>query len=294
MANVIKDIKIGKRAKISQAQQYMIFAVFGATLFLGAAIAVVVKSVAKIGFSASVIAAEEQSIVGFSNTIKNIGICPKPKGDIYTDEELKNCKPDTINVSSVPNTLRSEILRTIASNKALESVPSQANANCVNSETGKNYTYSELEKKYTDAGDDEEKLVAAGNLIRTCSALRIIPDALPAFKNEEALLASVDQIFRDSGATPESLRPTDESGVADFGTNLYSTSVRLTIETNTRNLHVFLRNVEHSIRNFNIDRATIAWGSNNSVEFSAFGTAYYMQPSVINIASKTFRVGGKN
>lgn len=294
MANLVKDIKIGKRAKITQAQQYMILAVFGATLFLGAAIAVVVKSVAKIGFSASVIAAEEQSIAGFSDTIKNIGICPKPKGSVYTDEELKNCKPDTINVSTIPGTLRSEILKTIASNKALESVPSQANANCVNPETNKNYTYKELEENYEKSANDEEKLVAAGNLIRTCSALRIIPDALPAFKNEEALLASVDQIFRDSGATPESLRPTDESGVAEFGTNLYNISVRLAIETNTRNLHVFLRNVEHSIRNFNIDRATISWGSNNSVEFAAFGTAYYMEPSVIDITSKTLRVGGKN
>ena len=293
MANVIKDIKIGKRAKITQAQQYMILAVFGATLFLGAAMAVVAKSITKIGFSASVIAAEEQSIAGFSNTIKNIGICPKPKGEVYTDEELKNCKPDTINVSSIPGTLRSEILKTIASNEALESVPNQANANCVNPETGKNYTYSELEKKYDDAGENEEELIAAGNLIRTCSALRIIPDALPSFKNEEALLASVDQIFRDSGATPESLRPTDESTIADFGTNLNSVSVRLAIETNTRNLHVFLRNVEHSIRNFNIDRATISWGSNNSVEFSAFGTAYYMEPSVISITSKTLKAGGK-
>lgn len=297
MVSVVKDIKIGKRAKITQAQQYMILAVFGATLFLGAAIAVVMKSITKIGFSASVIMAEDQSIVSFSNAIRDIGICTKPKGEVYTDDELKSCNPDSINVSSTSSnlvgTLRYEILKTIASNKALESVANQSKSNCVNPKTGKNYTYSELEQNYNDAGEDGEKLIAAGNLIRTCSALRVIPDALPAYKNEEALLASVDQIFRDSGTTPESLRPTEETQLASFGNNLYANSVRLSIETTTKDLHVFLRNVEHSIRNFNIDRATISWGSNDSVEFSAFGTAYYMDPSTITVTSKTIKPGGK-
>ncbi|MBR3252778.1 hypothetical protein IKF84_01770 [Candidatus Saccharibacteria bacterium] len=293
MVSLVKDIKIGKRAMITQAQQYMILAVFGATLFLGAAIAVVMKSVTKIGFSASVIMAEDQSIVSFSNAIRDIGICPKPKGEVYTDDELKKCSPDTINVSSIPGTLRYEILKTTASNKALESVANQSKSSCVNPKTGKNYTYSELEKNYDDAGEDEEKLIAAGNLIRTCSALRVIPDALPTYKNEEALLASVDQIFRDSGTTPESLRPTEESGLAGFGNNLYTISVRLSIETGTKDIHVFLRNVEHSIRNFNIDRATISWGSNSSIEFSAFGTAYYMEPSSLLVSTKTIKPGGK-
>ena len=117
MVNIVKDIKIGKRAKITQAQQYMIFAVFGATLFLGAAIAVVMKSVGKIGFSANVIIEQDQSIVSFSNAIKTIGICPKPSGEVYNDDELKKCNPNGTKVSNVPGTLRSEILETIASNK---------------------------------------------------------------------------------------------------------------------------------------------------------------------------------
>ena len=292
MVSLVKDIKIGKRAMITQAQQYMILAVFGATLFLGVAIAVVMKSVAKIGFSASVIMAEDQSIVSFSNAIRDIGICAKPKGEVYSNEELEKCQPDTINVSSVPGTLRYEILKTIASNEALESVANQSKSNCINPKTQKNYTYDELEQNYNDAGTDQEKLIAAGNLIRTCSALRVIPDALPSYKNEEALLASVDQIFRVSGSTPESLRPTEESTLASFGNNLYTISVRLSIETGTRDLHVFLRNVEHSIRNFNIDRATISWGSNSSIDFSAFGTAYYMLPSSVNVISKTIKPGG--
>ena len=295
MVSVVKDIKVGKRAKITQAQQYMVLAVLGATLFLGAAIAVAMKSITKIGFSADVIAAQDQSIISFSDVIKKIGICSKPKGEVYTDDELKKCEPNSINASSVPGTLRSEILETIASNKALESVASRKNSNCTNPKTGKSYTYQELEQNYIDAGENEEWLIAASNLIRTCSALRVIPDALPASrtKNEEALLASVDKIFRDSGTQPESLSPTDETESAGFGINLYTISVRLGIKTDTKTVHTFLRNVEHSIRNFNVERATISWNSNGIIEFQARGTAYYMTPSTISVINKTIKSGAK-
>lgn len=289
---MVKDISLGKRAKITQAQQYMIFAVLGAAIFLGAAIAVVINSVNKIAFSANVIAVEDQSIVSFSDTIKNIGICPKPKGQVYTDDELKKCKPDSVNVSSVPNTLRSNILENMAANSALESVPNQQNASCINPATNKNYTYREMEDKYS-AAEGDDQLIAAVNLIKSCSALRVIPDALPAFKNEEALLASIDKIFRDSGTEPESLSPTDETDLASFGNNLYTISVRLAIESGAGTVHTLLNNIERSIRNFNVERATIEWSSNDSINFQARATAYYMLPTSLSITEKTIKPGGK-
>ena len=254
-----KDLNLGKRAKITQAQQFMILAVFGASIFLGAAIAVVINSISKIGFSATIIATEDQSIVAFSDTIKNIGICKKPKGEVYTDDELKACNPNSIDVSQVPGTLRSNIVEQMASNSALASVPKDASAECINPDTSVTYTYDELEGKYaaaTEDGSDEEKSKAV-SLLKTCSALRVIPDALPAFKNEEALLASVDQLFRDSGTEPESLSPTDETDWATFGSNLYTISVRLALESNTGTVTTLMNNVERSIRNLNIERATI-------------------------------------
>lgn len=290
-----KEIKLGKRAKITQAQQYMALAVFGAAVFLGAAIAVVINSVNKITFSADIITAQDQAIVNFSDTIKNIGICKKPSGKVYSDDELKKCSPNSVTASDVPNTLRSNILENMASNTALASVPNQSNPDCINPKTSKNYTYKELEDNYAAAGEskDEERLIAASNLIKACSSLRVIPDALPAFKNEEALLASIDRIFRDSGTEPESLSPTGETDWAPFGNNLYTISVRLAIESGAGTVHTFLSNVERSIRNFNIERATIEWSSNNTINFQARATAYYMLPSTLSISDKTIKPGGK-
>ena len=280
-----------KRAIISKAQQYMILAVLGASLFLGAAVAVVVKSISRISYNASVIAAEDQSIVAFSDTIKNIGICTKPSGSVYTDDELKKCDPDSINASSVPNTLRSNILEVLAGSKALESVANQSTNNCINPTTGKNYTFKELDAKY-DSAETASELSAASDLIKTCSALRVIPEALPAYENEEALLASIDRIFRLSGTEPESLSPTEETGVANYGNNLYTISVRLGIEANAGTVNTFLDNVERSIRNFNINVASINWSSNNSIDFQANGTAFYMLPTELNISSKVIKAGG--
>lgn len=282
----------GKRAKISQAQQLMILATFGAAIFLGAAIAVIINSINKISFSANVIMAQDQSIVSFSDTIKNIGICPKPAGKVYTDEELKKCSPNSVSSASVPNTLRSNIIQNMASNKALASVPNESNASCINPTTNKNYTYRELEDQYASAESDED-LAKASNLIKACSALRVIPDALPAYKNEEALLASIDKIFRDSGTEPEALSPTDETDWAPFGTNLYTISVRLGIEASAGTVTTLLNNTERSIRNLNIERATIEWSGNDAIDFQARATAYYMMPSNLSITDKTIRPGGK-
>lgn len=281
-----------KRAQISQAQQYMIFAVLGASIFLGAAIAVVINSINKISFSANVIVAQDQSIIGFSDAIKNIGICGKPSGQVYSDDELKKCSPNNINVANVPNTLRSNILNNIASNKALASVPNENDAGCINQATGKNYTYQELEENYSNA-ESEEAIAAAVGLIKTCSSLRVIPDALPAFKNEEALLASVDKIFNISGANLQSLSPTDETDGAPFGANLYTISVHLALEGGTDVVHRLLNNLELSIRNFNVDRATIDWSSNGSIDLKATASAYYMTPSTLMVTDKSISSGGR-
>lgn len=293
---LIKGANLGKRAKILQAQQYMILAVLGATIFLGAAVAVVMKSINRISFSANVIIAQDQSIVAFSDTIRNIGICPRPSGSVYTDDEIKKCTPNSISTDSVPGSLRSEILENLASNTALESVANRNTTNCINPDSNpkKNYTYKELQDNYEKAQNNgtEEDLIKAVALIKSCSALRVIPEALPAFKNEEALLASVDKIFRISGTEPESLSPSEDTGVANYGVNLYTIPVRLSIESDAGTVNTLLDNVEKSIRNFNIDRATIEWSGNNKVEFQAQATAFYMTPSVLNILTNTIKAGG--
>lgn len=285
-----REIAFTKIAKITQAQQYMLLAVLGASIVLGVALAIIIHAINQISFNSNVIAEEEKTIVQYSDAIKNIGVCTKPKGTIYTDDELKKCNPDSISVSSVPGTLRSNILMNLASNEALNSVPKEASSSCINPATGKNFTYEELEANY-DKADDTASLVAASELIQSCSALRVIPDALPAFKNEEALLASLNKVFLDSGWKPESLSPTGDVTSAGFGTNLNAISLRLSVEADAAITKTVLDNVERSIREFNINRATIEWSGANSITLQAQATAYYMNPSTLSEVTKTIKPG---
>ncbi|MBQ7202097.1 hypothetical protein IJS18_01780 [Candidatus Saccharibacteria bacterium] len=289
-----KEVAIEKRAKISQAQQYMLLAVLGAAIFLGVAVSMIFHFINQISFNVRVIAEEEKAIVAYSNAIRDIGVCKKPHGSIYSEDELKHCNPDTIDVSTVPGTLRANIMDDLAADDSLNSVPKESSS-CINPYTGKKYSYDELNDIYNKADTDDD-LIAASELILSCSALRIIPDALPAFKNEEALLSSLNKIFLLTGIEPETLTPTGSSGVSSIGTNLQSISVRLSVESNTATTVNFLENVERSIREFNIDRATIEWASNDTLILQAQAEAFYMQPSQLMETNQTVKVeqkGGK-
>ncbi len=287
-----KEVAVGKRAIISQSQQYVLLAVLGASIFLGVTIALVLHFVTKISFNSNVIAEEEKAITAYSNAIRDIGVCQKPKGTIYTDDEIKRCNPATVSISSVPGTLRANILEKMANNEALNSVPNENIQGCINQVTNKNYTYAELDEFYNNAKTDEE-IIAASNRIRACSALRIIPDALPAYFNEEALMSSLNKIFILSKWEPESLSPTGTSSASSIGTNMRSMSLNLAVEANTATTVDFLDNVERSIREFNITRATIEWGSNDTLILNAQATAYYMTPSTLKETDKTIKAGGK-
>ncbi len=286
-----KEVAIGKRAKISEAQQYMLLSVLGASIILGVAISLTVHFVQQIIFNAKVIAAEEQSISAYSNTIKNTGVCKQPTGSVYTDSELAKCTPDDIEVSEIPNTLRSNILEKLAANQALNSVPNEQNASCVNPNTGKNYTYKELNDIYSKAKSSDE-LVSASQLIKSCSALRIIPDALPAFKNEEALLASLNKLFIISGWEPESLSPGGSETTVGNPGELSPIPVNLTIEASTATTMSVLNNIERSIRNFDFERATFEWNNDLTLNFQAQASAYYVLPSTISEVETTIEAEG--
>ncbi len=286
-----KEVAIGKRAKISEAQQYMLLSVLGAAIFLGVAISLISHFIQQISFNAKVIIAEDQAITAYSDVIKSTGICLSPKGSVYTDQELSKCDPDSIEVSEIPGTLRSNILVNLAANKALNSVPKEDDSSCINPTTGKNFTYKELENQYNTA-DGTNELIAASQLIKNCSALRVIPDALPAFKNEEALLASLNKLFLASNWEPESLSPSGTTSASSLSNGLNAISVNVSVEADSATTTNVLNNIEHSIRDFNIERATIEWGGNDSLILKAAATAYYMNESTIQETKKTITPEG--
>ena len=287
-----KEVAISKRIKISEAQQHMIMAVLGASLILGVAIALISHFAQQISFNAKVIMAEDESIVAYSNIIETAGVCIKPNGAVYSDDELDRCDPDSIEVSQIPGTLRANILENLAANDALNSVPKEGNSGCTDA-NGKTYTYKDLMKNYSEARGAEQ-LQAASGLIKSCSALRVIPDALPAFKNEEALLASLNKLYNDSNWTPESISPSGSSGASSLAGNLNEISVSSVIEANSSTTLTVLNNIERSIREFNINSAIIEWGGSDTLNLQFHATAYYTNESTITESTSTITPGGKN
>lgn len=283
-----KEIAIGKRAKISEAQQYMLLSVLGAAIVLGVAIALVSHFIKQISFNVDVIAAEEQTMAAYSEIIKSSGVCKSPRGSIYSGSELEKCDPESIEISEIPGTLRANILEEVAASDALNSVPKEDDSSCINPETGKNFTYKELNKIYSDARGASE-LQTASSLIKACSALRVIPDALPAFKNEEALMASLNKLFIASNWTPELISPSGIIETIEGSPGLNAISVNFTVEADSGTTMSVLHNIERSIREFNFNRATIEWGGNNSLVLNAEARAYYMDPSVINETTTTIK-----
>lgn len=283
-----KEIAISKRLKISEAQKHMLISVLVASIFLGIAIALISYFIRQISFNTNIIMAEEEAISNYSNVIKNTGACKAPKGSIYSSDELENCNPDSVEVSEVPNTLRSGILEGLASDSALNSVPKEDNSSCINPSTNKNYTYKELSKIYNDANGSEE-LNAASQLIKSCSALRVIPDALPAYKNEEALLASLNKLFNISGWEPESISPSGNVVEEQLPDGLNGISVNVSVEASSGTTMTVLRNIDRSIREFNINTATIEWSGSDNLLLQAQATAYYMDKSIITETKKTIR-----
>lgn len=278
-----KEVAVGKRATISEAQQYILLAVLGASVLLGVAVSLTSHFVKQIIFNADVISAEDEALVNYSTVIKNTGVCLSPKGDVYTDEELKNCTPENISVSQIPGTLRANVLTTMASNEALNSVPNDSNSDCQNPVTGQQFTYAELESIYNEAdkSGSSEQLSQASQLIKSCSALRVIPDALPAFKNEEALLASLNKLFIVSNWTPENLSPAGSISISNLFPGLNVLSVNVSVEADSGTTMNVLNNIERSIREFDFKKASIEWDTDNTLHLEAEAAAYYMDESSI-------------
>ena len=281
-----KEVAISKRIKISQAQQYMILAVLGASLIVGVCLAVTFHFINLIEFNARVIVAKDQAIVAYSDTIKNVGVCKKPRGEVYSQEELKACHPGSIEIEEVPGTLRNKIMNDLAANPSINRVEKSDESECI-SEDGVQYTYEQLDEMYSKA-DNEDDMKKATDLIKKCSALRVIPDALPAHENQEALLASLNKIFKISNWEPEAISPSgSEVNVVE---NLNSIAVNLSVETDDAEVaYRVLNNMERSIREFDVQSAKIE-ARGGGLNLAAQATAYWVSPSELQEVQKVVKV----
>ena len=259
-----------KREKISKAQQYTILEVLVASLILGACVVISIFLIKYINFNTLIITEKDEAISEYDQTLRNVGICvDKDKDGALSAEELEGCDPNSTTLAEVSGSLRYNVLVTMAENDNLESVARQRSENCYD-EFGNRLDFDRLYEQSTDELEKQRYLQSS----KICSALRVVPDALPAQKNTEALMASLNQIFILTGWDPERLTPLDDKVESDID-GVETIPVQLRIEGPSETVLTALNNVERSIREFDITLATVEWTS-SGLSLQATANAFYL------------------
>ena len=262
----------------------MLLAVLGASIVLGVGLVLSIWLIKHIFFNMKVIDAKDVAISEYNEVIKVTGACKKPTASngLYSDAEINDCDPNN-NPSADEGTLRYKLLVEMAKNSDLESVArDSAGAKECYYEDGEKISYDDMYKRYEDSESETEKDEWL-KIIKTCSSLRVIPDALPSTENPEALLTSLNQLFILSGWEPETLSrgQNEEVGEELLIEGLNSIPVSLSLNV--------LDKIERSIREFAINKATVKWNSENTLELEADAIAYYIDPVHIEEMSKEVR-----
>lgn len=262
---------VKKRERISKAQQYTILEVLGASLVLGACVVLAVFLIKYINFNTLIITEKNEAISEYDQTLRNVGVCvDSDNNGRLNDAELENCDPNSTSLADVEGSLRYNVLVSMAENDNLESVARQRTENCYD-ESGNRIDFDELYEESTNELDKQRYLQSS----KICSALRVVPDALPAQRNTEALMASLNQIFILTGWDPERLAPLDdvfESGIDGVAT----IPVQLRVEGPSETVLTALNNVERSIREFDILTATVEWTS-QGLSLQGDANAFYLE-----------------
>ena len=100
-----------KREKISKAQQLTMLEVLGASLVLGTCL-VLMNFIGKyIEFNTRIIAAKNESIAMYDETLRNIGICPDTDKDgRLSAREIEECDPNSVKLSQVARSTRPSLM----------------------------------------------------------------------------------------------------------------------------------------------------------------------------------------
>ncbi len=272
-----------KRRKISKAQQITMLEVLGASLVLGICAVISIFLIKYIKFNTKIISAKSDAIVDYDDTLKNVGICQdEDNNGRLSDKELDKCKPNELTLSQVPNSLRYNAMEVMAGNADLESVARQRSGNCFD-ESGEKIDFNQLYENATDLKEREQYLQSA----KICSALRVIPDALPSVRNNEAILASINQMFLLAGTEMDSLTPVDDVSESLIE-GLATIPVRIRMEGTDKEVMSVLDTLERSIREVDITTATIEW-TTIGLNLNAAANAYYLEtPGLVEVDTTVY------
>lgn len=270
-----------KRLKISKTQQQTLLITIITAVILGVCLVLGIYFVKYIKFNGKVIAAKDEAIADYEKTIKNVGLCRDTNNDgKFSEDELKKCNPDALDSALLPGTLRYNVMVNMANNKDLESVARESLSDCYDASGEK----IDWQKKFDETENDEEQAKYLA-MLKMCSSLRVIPDALPAQANEEALMASLNQIFIVSGWEPEAISPSGD--IKNDTEGLSTIPVSLSVQADTATTMRVLDNIEKSIRTFELQTANISWSGDRFLALESQGTAYYTEDSGVVESNQT-------
>lgn len=262
---------VEKRSKISKTQQQTLLIALVTAVVVGICGTLAVFFGKYIGFNKKVIVAKDSAISDYETTIKNVGLCTdKNRDGKFSLDEIKSCDPDALNSLDLTGTLRNNVLVNMAKNTDLESVARSNQKDCYDA----NGEMIDWQEKFDGTEDDEEQAKYFA-MLKMCSALRVVPDALPAQENEEALMSSLNQVFILSNWEPESISPSGNSAEGDDG--ISTIPISLVVETTADKTMTVLENIEKSIRTFNLKAANISWSANDFLTIKSEGVAYYTE-----------------
>ena len=264
---------VGKRIKITKIQQHMLLAALGTSLVFGVSLVFSIFFTKYIIFNTKVIDEKDKSISNYYTAITNAGVCKKTANGKYSDKDLEKCTPTDLDATDMPGTLRYNILVGATNDNNLESVARDSQKVCYD-DNGQKIDFIE---SYEAAKTDEER-AAELYKVRMCSSLRVIPDALPSIKNDEALLSSINKVFLITGFEPESLSPSRSSEASPIP-GLQVIPVTISVKEDVMKTTKLLQNLEKSIRSFSFQSARITWsGSENGeprLDLSAQAYAFF-------------------
>lgn len=267
-----KNVAVAKRAKITTAQKQIMLLTLGISLTLGLTIVLINHARKTISFNGKVIGAQKDAITAYNDTIKSVGICKDYDGNgKFSPAEIEKCQPNAISADEVPQSLRYNVLYQTANNPDLESVGRESLSLCYDA-SGKRIDYNQ--KQATASGDRERLLYI--DLTKKCSAIRVIPEALPSKNNTEALMSSLNKIMLLSDWQPEKISPDGEAIPLDIP-GIGFMPVKFSLEANPNIIHNIIENVELSIRNIDVNKAKFSWSRKGKIDFSASATAYYAE-----------------
>ena len=257
MAKEEKGTALLKRVKIDKAQRNMFIAVCISSIIVGVSLVASVWFVRKIKFNKKIISQSDKVITDLKSSISNLAALKMNVADLTSNENLE----------------------VVAREK-----------------DKKNGGVSKYCEKYINAEINNEEGVKDVEMARTCSALRLIPDALPSVENQEATFGSFetlimnnlsyDNLSANSGSS-YSAYTSDSTNVTD---TVHTISANLTaVDTQTR-IYNGLSSIERSIRNYDISNITITWTdetrSDDGIELNATFDAYYADEVVPSVKTR--------